>query len=96
MHFEGDDCSIVDEGVALVIAVTLYPHTGLLDSGIPLDQNLAGNLDALFGAEPTDPDPASLAAPAAVSYAEPAEPSPPPSAARMVWTPPGFLAALLP
>jgi hypothetical protein len=49
-----------------VIAVTLYPNTGLPDAGIPLEPGTAHNLDALFGVEPTDPDPAALpvAAPA--------------------------------
>jgi hypothetical protein len=64
--FTGADCSVIDEAVTLVIAVTLYPNTGLPDAGIPLDPGTAHNLDALFGVEPTDPDPSVLAsAPAA-------------------------------
>ena len=60
MHFEGADCAVIDEGVALVIAVTLYPNTGLTEGGVPLDAGVAGRLDSLFGEEPTDPDPATL------------------------------------
>jgi hypothetical protein len=58
--FEGADCSVIDEALTLVIAVTLYPNSGLTGSGIPLDEGTASHLDALFGAEPTDPDPATL------------------------------------
>jgi hypothetical protein len=60
MHFNGADCAAIDDGVTLVIAVTLYPNTGLVEAGIPLDKSTAGSLDSLFGNEPTDPDPASL------------------------------------
>jgi hypothetical protein len=62
MHFDGPACTAIDEGVALVIAVTLYPNTGLVDAGIPLDESTAGSLDSLFGNEPTDPDPSSFPA----------------------------------
>jgi hypothetical protein len=65
MHFDGDDCAVIDEGVALVIAVTLYPNTGLTEGGVPLDAGVAGGLDSLFGGEPVDPDPATLPAAAA-------------------------------
>jgi hypothetical protein len=58
--FDSDDCSEIDAAVALIIAVTLYPNTGLIGSGIPLDDDTEQRLDALFGAEPTDPDPESL------------------------------------
>jgi hypothetical protein len=75
MHFDGADCSVIDEGVALVIAVTLYPNTGLVEAGIPLERGTAGSLDALFGAEPTDPDPASL--PSAPKLATPVSQAPP-------------------
>lgn len=60
LRFEGGDCSVIDEAVMLVIAVTLYPNTGLLGSGIPLDPSTAASLQALFGQEPTDPDPTSF------------------------------------
>jgi hypothetical protein len=62
MHFDGEDCAVIDDGVALVIAVTLYPNTGLTEGGVPLDAGVAGRLDSLFGGEPTDPDPATLPA----------------------------------
>lgn len=58
--FEGADCSVIDEALTLVIAVTLYPNSKLAGTGIPLDEGTASHLDALFGAEPTDPDPATL------------------------------------
>jgi hypothetical protein len=64
MHVEGETCGVIDDAVTLVIAVTLYPDSGLVDSGIPLGPGTAASLEALFGAEPTDPDPASLPAPA--------------------------------
>lgn len=60
LQFEGADCSVIDDSVALVIAITLYPDTGLIDGGIPLDAQTAAKLEALFGSEPIDPDPASL------------------------------------
>jgi hypothetical protein len=62
MHFDGGDCAVIDEGVALVIAVTLYPNTGLTEGGVPLDAGIAGGLDSLFSGEPVDPDPAALLA----------------------------------
>ena len=62
MRFEGERCAVIDDAVVLVIAVTLYPNSGLIDAGIPLDPRTAAHLEALFGAEPTDPDPASLPA----------------------------------
>lgn len=60
MQFPSGDCSVIDDAVALVIAVTLYPNTALLEGGIPLDPSTAANLRALFGQEPTDLDPSSL------------------------------------
>jgi hypothetical protein len=68
LHFAGDDCAVIDESVTLVIAVTLYPNTGLVDAGIPLDPDTASRLEALFGNEPSELDPATLppARPAAV------------------------------
>ncbi len=79
LQFEGKECSVIDDSITLVIAITLYPNTGLLDGGIPLDPATAAKLEALFGSEPTDPDPASLPASSA-----PATPSsrPAPPAAR--------------
>jgi hypothetical protein len=73
MHFDGDDCAIVDEAVALVIAVTLNPESGL-GAGIALEQDTLGRLDALFGSEPSDLDPANLP-PAAESGDEFTSPS---------------------
>lgn len=61
MHFDGETCDVIDDGVALVIAVTLYPEAGLANAGIPLDADTAGRLDALFGEEPSDPEADSLA-----------------------------------
>jgi hypothetical protein len=83
LHFEGEDCSVIDEAVALVIAVTLYPDTGSLDAGIPLQHTTAGELDALFGSEPSEPDPSSLPVPAAMSGSSqpPTHDAAPPSAA---------------
>jgi hypothetical protein len=63
MLFEGEACSVIDEGVTLVIAVTLYPNSGLADGGIPLDPRTSASLESLFGAEPTDPDPQTLPTP---------------------------------
>jgi hypothetical protein len=73
IQFASGDCSVIDEAVALVIAVTLYPNTGLLDAGIPLDPSTAASLRALFGREPVDPDPASL--PLAAATPSPADAS---------------------
>jgi hypothetical protein len=69
MQFAGDDCSAIDEAVALVIAVTLYPNTSLVATGIALDPSTTASLQALFGQEPVDPDPSSL--PARVAAPEP-------------------------
>lgn len=78
MHFDGEACSAIDDGVALVIAVTLYPEAGLANAGIPLDADTAGRLDALFGGEPSDPAPDSLSVAASPppSAAEPPRPNP--------------------
>ncbi len=80
MHFDGEACAVIEDGVALVIAVTLYPEAGLANAGIPLDSETAGSLDALFGSEPSDlapeesvPAPASAPPPAA-EKSRPAEP----------------------
>ncbi|HKP62872.1 MAG TPA: hypothetical protein VJV78_39325 [Polyangiales bacterium] len=73
MHFDGERCAVIDQGVALVIAVTLYPEIGFADAGIPLDSRTEGSLDALFGAEPNEPDPEALPTSA------PLEPTPAPT-----------------
>jgi hypothetical protein len=76
MQFESGACSVIDEAVALVIAVTLYPNTGLLESGIPLDPSTTASLQALFGQEPVDPDPHSLPDAAAAEASSGAAPKP--------------------
>lgn len=60
LAIEGERCSAIDDAVSLVIAVTLYPRSSLVASGIPLDPTTAASLQTLFGDEPTDPDPSSL------------------------------------
>ncbi len=69
LHVAGASCRVIDDAVTLVIAVTLYPGTALIDAGIALDPATSARLHALFGAEPLDPDPTMLAAVA------PSEPS---------------------
>jgi hypothetical protein len=73
MQFAGADCRVIDEAVALVIAVTLYPNTSLIGAGIPLDPSTAASLQDLFGREPVDPDPSTL---------PPPPPAPDPAPAR--------------
>jgi hypothetical protein len=63
LSIEGGACSAIDDAVSLVIAVTLYPDSSLLAAGIPLAPETAASLHALFGDEPTDPDPSSLPSP---------------------------------
>lgn len=60
LSIEGEACSAIDDAVSLVIAVTLDPKSSLLATGIPLAPETAASLHALFGAEPVDPDPATL------------------------------------
>jgi hypothetical protein len=60
LAIEGESCSVIDDAVSLVIAVTLYPRSSLVAAGIPLDPTTAASLQSLFGDEPTDPDPSSL------------------------------------
>jgi len=100
MQFATADCSAIDEAVALVIAVTLYPNTSLVGSGIALDPSTTASLQALFGQEPVDPDPSSLpsttpepvpvlaAQPARprIDAAEPARASSPPSTRSPGWS----------
>jgi hypothetical protein len=60
MHFDGDDCKVIEDAVTLVIAVTLYPNSALPAAGIALKPGTAQRLDALFGDESLDPNLASL------------------------------------
>jgi hypothetical protein len=68
-------CSELNDGLVFVIAVTLRPEAGSV-TGIELPENVASALDALFGREPTEPDPAAF--PAAPPVASAPEPAPPP------------------
>ncbi|MBN1655406.1 MAG: hypothetical protein JXA30_16690 [Deltaproteobacteria bacterium] len=52
-----EQCNSMDDALALVIAVTLYPQTGFATSGIPLPEEVAARLDHIFSEEPTDFDP---------------------------------------
>lgn len=61
LHVPGADCNVIDEAVTLVIAVTLYPNTAMMEGGIALDPATSAKLLALFGQESVDPDPALLA-----------------------------------
>jgi hypothetical protein len=54
-------CSELNDGLVFVIAVTLRPEPGSV-TGIALPENVASALDALFGEEPTEPDPAAFPA----------------------------------
>lgn len=53
------DCRTLDEALALVIAVTLYPKSGLAGSSM-LPPEASSLLDELFASEPTEPDPTLL------------------------------------
>jgi hypothetical protein len=53
------DCKSLDEALALVIAVTLNPKSGLAGSSL-LPPESASLLDRLFASEPTEPDPRIL------------------------------------
>jgi hypothetical protein len=50
---DGDDCRELDPALALVIAVTIYPQSGLGGSAIPLPEDVAARLDKLFNPETT-------------------------------------------
>lgn len=63
------ECGELTDGLVFVIAVTLRPQSGA--GGIELPENVANALDALFGAEPTEPDPSAFPS-------EPARASQPP------------------
>lgn len=60
LHFDGEDCSVIEPAVTMVIAVTLYPDSSLPSAGIALDPRTAAELDSLFAQVSADPDPASL------------------------------------
>jgi hypothetical protein len=86
-------CAELNDGLVFVIAVTLRPEAGGV-TGIELPENVASALDALFGAEPTEPNPAAFPAtpqpahtpapaPAPVAAAEP-EPEPQPQPEQTV------------
>jgi len=67
-------CAELDDGLVFVIAVTLRPQAGSV-TGIELPENVATALDALFGAEPTEPDPAAFpSAPAPSGKPAPVQP----------------------
>jgi hypothetical protein len=51
------ECNSIDDALALVIAVTLYPQAGLPSSAIALPDEVAARLDRMFSEEPTDFDP---------------------------------------
>lgn len=51
------ECSTLDDALALVIAVTLYPQAGFPNSAIPLPDEVAARLDRMFSEEPTDFEP---------------------------------------
>lgn len=68
---ERGDCRELDQGLTLVIAVTLYPTSELSGGGIALAPEVSAEFDALFRDEPSELDPAALPAaePAAVDRA---------------------------
>jgi len=72
-------CSELDDGLVFVIAVTLRPESGS-GTGIELPENVASALDALFGAEPTEPEPSAFPSAPAGQAADraPIEPRPVP------------------
>lgn len=76
LAIEGQSCSVIDDAVSLVIAVTLYPRSSLVAAGIPLDPTTAASLQSLFGDEPTDPDPNTLPAMVVAPVPQP-KPKPP-------------------
>ncbi len=57
------ECSSLDDALALVIAVTLYPQAGLPSAAIALPDEVAARLDRIFSEEPTDFDPELAAEP---------------------------------
>jgi hypothetical protein len=48
------DCRTMDDALALVIAVSIYPQSWLIENAIPLPHDLTLRLDKLFGEEPVD------------------------------------------
>jgi hypothetical protein len=81
LHFEGSDCAAVAAPVALIIAVTLYPDSGLTAATTPLDPELAARLSELFDRESSAPDPAATPPVAQPPAASEAAPQPQPLAA---------------
>lgn len=73
-------CGELDDGLVFVIAVTLRPEAGSV-TGIELPENVANALDALFGSEPTEPDPAAFPSEAQATSATPPPNSEPASSA---------------
>lgn len=62
LTFAGDDCSVIDAPVALVVAVTLYSGADLTQPGIALEPSVRATLDALFDQEPGELEAESLPA----------------------------------
>lgn len=55
------DCRKLDDALVLITALTLFPgELGMASGGIALDPDTNARLQALFGNEPTNPDPSSL------------------------------------
>jgi len=69
LNSDRTNCSSIDDALALVIAVTLYPHAGLSSSAIALPDEVAARLDRMFSDEPTDFDP-EIAAESNLSISE--------------------------
>jgi hypothetical protein len=71
------DCRKLDDALVLIAALTLFPgEFGMESGGIALDPDTNARLQALFGDEPTELDPASLPAPAPAAAPAPT-PKPP-------------------
>lgn len=56
LETEEADCRALDEALALVIAVSIYPQSGLVSNAIALPPELLARLDMLFGDEATEPE----------------------------------------
>jgi hypothetical protein len=63
LHFRGAHCTVIEESVILVIAVTLDPEAGVVKSDEQLDRGTSAQLDSIFGEEPTEPEPPSAVTP---------------------------------
>jgi hypothetical protein len=57
-------CRALDDALVLITALTLFPGDFGLQGGIPLDAETNERLQALFGDEPSELDPATLPPPA--------------------------------